>query len=241
MSSKDTLVFVHGAWDSATTWRKIKPVLEGLGHKVIAIDLPGHGEDTSPIEEQSMETYVQKVIKCIGEIEGKVVLFGHSMGGAIVSNAAEQIPEKIKKLIYIAAFMLPSGWSTNGVDGYGMIPHDWRMGNPHAKLARLPKEVFDIKDKSGVAITNVEPEKSFKEIECVDALFGKVNISNARWGSLPRYYIKTTEDVALPTSKQEEMLKMLPCKGVYEVKSGHVPQLQVPELLLDKIGKILAD
>ena len=56
-----------------------------------------------------MAGYVQAVIDAISDLDHKVVLVGHSLAGAIISNVAEIVPERIERLVYLAAFLLKSG------------------------------------------------------------------------------------------------------------------------------------
>ena len=46
-----TYVLVHGAWHGSWCWEKVVPLLEQAGHQVEALDLPGHGQDKTPIRE----------------------------------------------------------------------------------------------------------------------------------------------------------------------------------------------
>jgi len=56
-----TFVLVHGSWHGAWCWGKVVPLLERAGHKVEAIDLPGHGNDRSPIADMTMQSCVDRV------------------------------------------------------------------------------------------------------------------------------------------------------------------------------------
>jgi pimeloyl-ACP methyl ester carboxylesterase len=104
-----TFVLIHGSWHSAWNWHKVMPLLEQQGHKAIAIDLPGMGRDKTPIEKVTMQTSVDKICAVIDSIEGKVILVGHSKNGIMISQAAEYLSDKIEKLVYLAAYLIPNG------------------------------------------------------------------------------------------------------------------------------------
>ena len=106
---KKTFMLIHGSWHSAWNWHKITPLLENQGHTVHAIDLPGMGRDKTPIQEVTFENTVKKLCNFIDSIDGKIILLGHSKNGIIISQAAEYRPEKIEKLIYLAAYLIPNG------------------------------------------------------------------------------------------------------------------------------------
>ncbi len=99
-----TYVLVHGAWHGGWCWSKLVPLLEATRHRAIALDLPGHGNDKTPLAELSLDRYVACVSTAIGTIDEPVVLVGHSLGGTVISQTAEMHPDRILKLIYLCAF-----------------------------------------------------------------------------------------------------------------------------------------
>ena len=102
-------ILVHGAWEGAWSWENTTPELEKQGHRVTGIDLPGSVGNQQAIPEITMEGYVKTVVDVITALDHKVVLVGHSMAGAIISQVAERMPEKIERLVYVAAFLLKNG------------------------------------------------------------------------------------------------------------------------------------
>ena len=56
-----TYVLVHGSWHGGWCWDKVVPLLEAKGHKAIALDLPGHGADKTPISEITVDSYAARV------------------------------------------------------------------------------------------------------------------------------------------------------------------------------------
>jgi pimeloyl-ACP methyl ester carboxylesterase len=104
-------VLIHGAWHGGWCWDKVVPLLEKEGHKVEAPDLPGHGNDKTPIPEISLQAYADRVCEVLDAQSEPVILVGHSMGGGVISQAAEYRPEKVKTLVYLAAFLLRNGES----------------------------------------------------------------------------------------------------------------------------------
>src|ERR1700740_2382526 len=89
-----TIVLVHGAWADATAWQAVVPLLKAQGHEVIAVNLPGHGNDTTPFANISLQSYVEVVKNAIGDRKN-VILVGHSMAGLVISQVAEEIPGQI--------------------------------------------------------------------------------------------------------------------------------------------------
>ena len=104
-----TYVLIHGSWHGAWCWHKVIPRLEAAGHKVIAPDMPGHGRDWRAPGPITMRDYVDTITKVLDQEDRPVVLVAHSRGGLQTTQAAEERPEKIRTLVYLAAFLLPSG------------------------------------------------------------------------------------------------------------------------------------
>lgn len=104
-------ILIHGAWEESRAWDDVSPILQQNGHTVTAIDLPGNGKNEQHVSKVTMASYIQTVVSAIKRLDHKVILVGHSMTGAVISQVAEQIPEKIERLIYVAAFLLKDGGS----------------------------------------------------------------------------------------------------------------------------------
>jgi pimeloyl-ACP methyl ester carboxylesterase len=105
------IVVIHGAWYDSTAWYKVVPLLQAQGHAVVAPDMPGYGKNLRPHAEISFDTYVDEVVRAVSSLPGRVMLVGHSLGGMFISQAAEQVPDKIASLTYVCAFMLRNGES----------------------------------------------------------------------------------------------------------------------------------
>jgi pimeloyl-ACP methyl ester carboxylesterase len=104
-----TFILIHGSWHSSWNWHRVIPILENQGHKAIAMDLPGMGRDKTPINEVKMQSTVEKICRLIDSVDGNVILVGHSKNGIMISQAAEYRPDKIEKLVYLAAYLIPNG------------------------------------------------------------------------------------------------------------------------------------
>jgi pimeloyl-ACP methyl ester carboxylesterase len=104
----NTIVLVHGAWVDASCWDNVVPALKAAGHEVLVVSLPGHGADNTPFGNISLQSYVDAVKRVIGQ-RTDITLVGHSLAGIIISEVAEQIPDQIRNMVYISAFLLRNG------------------------------------------------------------------------------------------------------------------------------------
>ena len=86
---------------------EIRLAIQQQGQKVTAIDMPGTRANERAVAKVTMD--MQTVADVIKEKGHKVTLIGHSLAGAVISQVAEFLPEKIERLIYVAGFVLKSG------------------------------------------------------------------------------------------------------------------------------------
>ena len=104
-------ILVHSAWLGGWQWENVAESLRKKGHTVIAPDLPGHGQDKTEPTDITMVDYVKTIVDILDLQEEPVILVGHSFNGITISRVAELQPKKIKKLVYLTAFLLPNGAS----------------------------------------------------------------------------------------------------------------------------------
>ena len=107
-----TFVLVHGAWHGGWCWRFVRPFLKG--HDVHAPSLTGLGERRHLAHpEIDLDTHVEDIVGLL-EMEDlhDVVLVGHSYGGMVVTGAADRVPARIARLVYLDAFVPENGKCT---------------------------------------------------------------------------------------------------------------------------------
>jgi pimeloyl-ACP methyl ester carboxylesterase len=120
-----TFLFVHGSNGNSFTWAPVQRELALLGHRSLAVDLPGHGFGaTFPAAYQAPQdaaalagarprlagvtlaggvAHVSDVVRRAAA-HGPVVLVGHSRGGLTVTGVGNAIPELIARLVYVSAW-----------------------------------------------------------------------------------------------------------------------------------------
>jgi pimeloyl-ACP methyl ester carboxylesterase len=104
-------VLIHGAWHGGWCWRTVASALRRAGHVVFAPSLTGLGERAHLADRAvNLDTHIQDVLGLL-EMEDltDVVLVGHSYGGMVVTGAANRVPERIKRLVYLDAFIPEDG------------------------------------------------------------------------------------------------------------------------------------
>lgn len=271
---KAAFVLVHGGWHDRSAWNKLTPMLEAEGHSVRTLDLPGAGAKTimpkslnarpfdlatfaaepSPIARVTLEERAEAVAAVVKEAaragEEKVVLVGHSAGGMVVSAVAEQVPELLAAIVYVAGFMVP-----NGLSLLEMLQHQ-------SMSAALSPGLF-VGNSAAIGATRINPgpaddayrallrasfyadldEADFAEaashLHCDEPNVGALALSAitpGRFGTVPRHYIRTTKDAAVPLAGQDHMIAAVDGTVggrtiVHTLESSHSPFLSMPGAL----------
>ena len=103
MAKSSDVILVHGAWADGSSWAKVIPLLAARGHSVTAVQLPltSLGDDVATVK------------RAIALASGRIILVGHSYGGAVISEAGND--PKVDALVYIAAYAPDAGESAGSL------------------------------------------------------------------------------------------------------------------------------
>ncbi|GAA4454626.1 alpha/beta fold hydrolase [Phytohabitans houttuyneae] len=148
-----TFVLVPGFWIGGWAWDEVAASLRAAGHRVHPVTLTGVAENAHlATPETNLDTHTDDVVRLIEEEDLRdVVLVGHSGGGMPVTQAADRIPQRIKRVVYVDSGPLPDGVSqfdTNPPeeqerlraqigDGHLLPVRDWDAQADPALLAGL--------------------------------------------------------------------------------------------------------
>jgi pimeloyl-ACP methyl ester carboxylesterase len=243
-----TYILVHGAGHGAWCWKKVIPLLETYGYRVAALDLPSCGNDKRVLERITLGDDVQKVTDAASAQSGKVILVGHSSGGVVISQAAEILgSEKVDKLVYLDAFLPQHGESVFSLAGkikannatassleteISAAPLLFSVGE---KIASWNPEIVEQYFYHDCAPEDIAYAKTHLRSHAVAALSTPVNVTDPRYGRIPKYYILCTAAKDLDKSS---IVQNMPCQKVYELPSSHSPFFSMPEklvIILDEI------
>jgi pimeloyl-ACP methyl ester carboxylesterase len=227
-----TYVLVHGSFHGGWCWDGIVQRLTRAGHRAVAVDLPGRGADTRPTSDLTLEDYAQHVVDAVAAEKEPVVLVGHSMGGVVITQAAERAPERIARLAYVCAFLPADGQSLLDLartDGesvlLGNLIIEAHNGTHHVRPEGARESFYhDCSDDDAARATaRLIPESL--------AVVGTpVETSEARFGRVPRSYIECSDDRALGPTLQKRMHTATPCR-VTRIVSSHSPFFSRPDEL----------
>jgi pimeloyl-ACP methyl ester carboxylesterase len=159
-----TYVLVPGFSLGAWVWRPVADALRARGHVVHAVDLAGMGERAhlaSP--ETDLSTHIDDLVRLLEEQDlHDVVLVGHSYGALVTTGAADRVPERVARLVYVDAGPLPDGMAQADFEGpdaraanEGLVMthgEGWKL--PPPPWAALAAEVPDVDDTAVAALVD---------------------------------------------------------------------------------------
>jgi pimeloyl-ACP methyl ester carboxylesterase len=236
-NKSETIVLVHGAWFDASCWESVTPLLKAKGREVIAVNLPGHGTDTTSFANVTLQSYVNAVKNAIGDRKN-VILVGHSMGGIVISQVAEEIPGQIKELIYLAAYLPKTGESLLSLAKQDADSHvgKYLQIDQNTGSANIAKDgIIDVFAADAPAQADASIINNFKA-DPLAPLATPVTLTDEKFGSVKKVYIHTANDHAVSFPFQQTMVKN---NGLiikeYTLSSSHTPFISMP----DKLAAIL--
>src|SRR5512136_3051948 len=106
-----TFVLVHGAWHGGWCYKRVAERLRAKGHVVYTPTNTGLGERSHLYHRDiNLDTHITDILNVIKWEElDDFVLVGHSYGGMIITGVADRIPEKVRRLVYLDAFVPEDG------------------------------------------------------------------------------------------------------------------------------------
>jgi pimeloyl-ACP methyl ester carboxylesterase len=112
-----TYVIVHGAWGGSWDWKRVDSMLTARGQVVYRPALTGLGERVHLASPSiGLGVHIDDVVNTIlWEELADVILVGHSYGGMVITGVADRIPDRIRRLVYLDAFLPDSGESVVGI------------------------------------------------------------------------------------------------------------------------------
>ncbi|WP_052172448.1 alpha/beta fold hydrolase [Psychroserpens jangbogonensis] len=238
-NSNKTFLLIHGAWEGAWSWEETSAYLEKNGHTVNAIDLPGHGDDTTPTSEINMALYSNRVKEELTKTEGQVILVGHSFGGFVISQVAEEMPEKIEKLVFVASAMPYEGKTAVEIfeEDEGSEFLENLIFSEDKSTATMSRETILNVIFGGATEAQIDAVLPKLVLQSTTPFFEKVITTDENFGNVPKAYIETTLDRVITLKAQRHGQKMLGIEESVTLEYGHVPLETAPKKLADALHK----
>ncbi len=236
------IVLVHGAFGRAANWDRVAPGLRAAGHDVEAIDLPGQGDDPTPVAEVTLDRYAEKLCETLAA-GPPAVLVGHSMGGMVITQAAARCTEHVERLVYVAAFLPADGESlidlTHRPEEAGDAVQAGLVVEGDPPVARMPPEaaregLLHCCDEEAAAwagaLRGTQPVAPFTHPVRIDG--------GEAFARLPRAYVVCLQDRAIKPALQRVMLERAGCDPVIEIDTDHCVWASRPGELVDALDRL---
>jgi pimeloyl-ACP methyl ester carboxylesterase len=110
------IILIPGFWLDASSWEEVVPALERAGHRAHALTLPGMDSKDADRSGITLRDHVDAVVEIIDSFDpvvSKVVLVGHSGGGAIAYAATDARPDRVARVVYVDSGPLGDGGVIN--------------------------------------------------------------------------------------------------------------------------------
>ena len=216
MAADITIVLVHGFWGGAAHWGKVITALAKQGYdKVRAVEVPL----------TSLADDAERTRKMVKQQEGKVLLVGHSYGGAVITEAGD-LPN-VAGLVYIAAFAPDAGESPGGIsqavppeafpnlapdsDGYLWIKYD--------KYHESFCQDLDADEAWAMSVAQKAPLAS---------TFGDA-ITAPAWKVKPSWYQVSSADRMINPENQRSMSARMNPRKIITLDAGHASLASRPD------------
>jgi pimeloyl-ACP methyl ester carboxylesterase len=239
-------VLIHGAFGGSWSWQSMADRLREAGHQATAIDLPGHGTDTTPLDQVDLDTYAGRVCEVLSQ-GPPALLAAQSMGGMAITQAAARCPEHVAGLIYVAAFAPQDGQSLLDITQLPEAAGDAVQANLVVEgdppIATMPA------DAAPQALYNcAEPDRAEWAArrlgpQPVAAFAQPLRLGDRAdaFAALPRAYVTCLQDRAIRPAAQRRMYTLAGCDPVIEIDTDHSPWLSRPDELFAALTRIAAE
>ncbi|MGY4718847.1 alpha/beta hydrolase [Naumannella cuiyingiana] len=226
--AKPTVILVHGFWGGAAHWAGVITELDKRGYDSIkAVENPL----------TSLADDAERTRKMIKQVDGPVLLVGHSYGGAVITEAGNE--DNVVGLVYVAAFAPDAGESPGAIseqappeafpnlepdsDGYLWVKAD-KFGESFAQdLPADQQLVMAVTQKAPLASTFGDP------------------ITDPAWKYKPSWYQVSTADRMINPDNERRMAERMGPRKTIELDASHASLASHPSEIADLIDEAVAD
>jgi pimeloyl-ACP methyl ester carboxylesterase len=232
-----TYLLTPGAWLGGWCWKYVALDLRAAGHTVIPATLTGLGERAHLLSRQiDLDTHISDIVSLFEYRDlHDVILVGHSYGGMVVTGVAEQVPDRIRRLVYLDASVPRDGESNDDVIGPTMAAQlrasamsegdGWKVPPAPDVVARLSEH--PLREWVAARLTP-HPLRPFGE---------PVLLRSAEAAELPRAFIQTTQ-----SDLYRGLIGRARLAGWYtkEIDGGHYAMITEPKAVASALNELTA-
>ncbi|MUL66027.1 alpha/beta hydrolase [Mycobacterium sp. CBMA 234] len=224
MTEKPTVVLVHGFWGGAAHWANVIVELNRRGYSSL------HAVE-NPLT--SLADDAERTRKMVDQVDGPVVLAGHSYGGAVITEAGDR--PNVTGLVYIAAFAPDAGESPGGIT----------QEMPPAAAANLAPDsdgyLWVLQDKFRESFCqDLNPDEALvmavTQKAPLASTFGDT-VTAPAWRVKPSWYQVSAQDRMIHPDNERRMAQRMDPRKIIELDSSHASLASQPVAVADLIDE----
>lgn len=274
------LLFLHGYWHGSWCWSEVVARVTAAGRRAVAVDMAGHGlharrpaclsqrpfapdavaTEPSPVAGVGLDEAAELLIAQIRQVGrgAPVTVVAHSMGGTVLTRAAQQVPELVGHMVYLTAFMpatdVPAIAYIQSAANEGELIGPSLRGDP-ALIGALR---FDLASQDAAYreqlrqafFGDVAPAVADAALGLlspdapIGIALGATTLTQDGWGSIPRTYITCAQDMAIRPAVQRGFITEADAAfpdtstSVVALDASHSPFLSMPGQVADIVAKV---
>lgn len=254
VSTKPTLILIHGGWHTPNTYSKFTSALKSAGYEVHVPPLVSMNGARPPNADLATDTaLIRGYVESLTDAGRTVIAIMHSYGGQVGTNAllglglesrAKQgLTGGVAHLIYMCAFALPEGGSMVGkVKEFGqehLLPLAFDFADDDSCVCRDPKTIL-----VGPGIDDVEADAYVSSLVRWNGKSMYQELTQCAWREIPVTYIYTSQDMTVPLDYQKSMVERMRAEGqevdTVELATGHSPNATMTKEVVDVVNHVVA-
>ncbi|MBU4181108.1 MAG: esterase [Burkholderiales bacterium RIFCSPHIGHO2_02_FULL_66_10] len=231
--SSTAMVLVHGSWHGAWCWKRVLPLLRGVGVETHAVTLTGVGERAHLLSPSvGIDTHIQDVIGLIEAEElQRVVLVGHSYAGNLITCVADRLqrsrPGLLRHLVYLDAGIPTPGSSWSTPHSPETVARRVAEGQASGGLSFPPPDasVFGLTGADRDWVNRRQTPQPFRLYQ------EPLTFDPALVWAIPHSFIDCTNPPLPTIDAARQRVRSEPGWTVHELATGHDPMVSAPREL----------
>jgi pimeloyl-ACP methyl ester carboxylesterase len=222
------ILLIHGAWHNEKCWDAVISLLAKEGYDAFALTLPGNEVDGD--KNVTYDDYVNHVVNVINSEPEDVIVVGHSSAGHVIQMAVPKVKDKVRKIIFNDAWILPDGQSQ-----FDLVPEEIKNGMIEAAKASgenaIPVDPGFLRGMLATEADNETFEKLMSILVSQPLTMMETPIDAEPLESLhmPKVMLYCTKDISLPKEVYVGMFVALGSDQIIEVECDHEGLFTNPE------------
>lgn len=220
-------VLLHGGFHGAWCWREVAHALRQRGHRVTTPTQTGLGERHHLLSAAiTIDTFIADLVEHIRYEEiSDAVLVGHSFAGIALSGAADQIPGRIRQLIFLDSRIVQNGQSAFDSTLPELVTQRTAQAAQHGNLFLPPPPAESFGVPAGELADRVNrlltphPFATFRN---------RLRLTNPIGNGLPCSYIACTRPATASLAPCRDWARQQPGWGYHELETGHDAMITAP-------------